>query len=114
LAGLSFVPEFVVYHELVLTTKHYIHGVTAVDPLWLSQMAPEFFTATDVYGRILDDGIPVCERVEVIEDIEVAEDRKIEVEDINIEISGGYVGDEVISVVLPSKGVSTKRKRLGK
>lgn len=61
LAGLSFVPEYIVYHELVLTSKHYIHGVTAVDPLWLSQMAPEFFTATDAFGNILEEGKPLPE-----------------------------------------------------
>ncbi|OHT08743.1 helicase [Tritrichomonas foetus] len=58
LAGLGYVPEYIVYHELVLTSKHYIHGVTAVDPLWLSQMAPEFFTATDAFGNVLEEGKP--------------------------------------------------------
>ncbi|KAK8866543.1 hypothetical protein M9Y10_009507 [Tritrichomonas musculus] len=59
LAGLGLVPEYIVYHELILTTKHYIHYVTAVDPLWLSQMAPEFFTATDAFGNILEEGRPL-------------------------------------------------------
>ena len=58
LSGHSFIPEYIVYHELVLTTKHYLHCVTAIDPLWLSQMAPEFFTATDVFGKILEEGKP--------------------------------------------------------
>lgn len=58
LAGLSYIPEYIVYHELVLTKKHYLHGVTSIDPLWLSQLAPEFFTATDIYGNVLEEGKP--------------------------------------------------------
>ncbi|KAH0790152.1 pre-mRNA-splicing factor ATP-dependent RNA helicase PRP16 [Histomonas meleagridis] len=63
LAGLGYVPEYIVYHELVLTSKHFIHGVTAVDPLWLSQMAPEFFTATDAFGNVLEEGKPPMDEI---------------------------------------------------
>ena len=28
-------PEWLVYHELVLTTREYCHNVTAVEPKWL-------------------------------------------------------------------------------
>jgi pre-mRNA-splicing factor ATP-dependent RNA helicase DHX38/PRP16 len=58
LAGFGYIPEFVVYHKLVFTSKHYIHGVTAVDPLWLSQMAPELFTAVDIYGNPIEERGP--------------------------------------------------------
>lgn len=36
-------PEWVVYHELVLTTKEYMREVTTVDPKWLVEFAPAFF-----------------------------------------------------------------------
>jgi pre-mRNA-splicing factor ATP-dependent RNA helicase DHX38/PRP16 len=58
ISGQSYIPEYIVYHELVLTSKHFLHGVTAIDPIWLSQMAPEFFTATDVFGKVLEIGKP--------------------------------------------------------
>ncbi|KAJ6543982.1 P-loop containing nucleoside triphosphate hydrolase protein [Mycena capillaripes] len=32
-------PEWVVYHELVLTTREYCHNVTAVEPKWLFEVA---------------------------------------------------------------------------
>ena len=36
-------PEWVVYHEVVQTTKEYMREVTAIDPKWLVEYAPAFF-----------------------------------------------------------------------
>lgn len=40
-------PEWLIYHELVLTTKEYCREVTAIEPKWLSEVAPNFFKVTD-------------------------------------------------------------------
>ncbi|XP_057293129.1 ATP-dependent RNA helicase DHX8-like isoform X3 [Hydractinia symbiolongicarpus] len=40
-------PEWVVYHELVLTTKEYMREVTALDPKWLVEFAPAFYKYAD-------------------------------------------------------------------
>uniref|UniRef100_S4R9M3 RNA helicase n=1 Tax=Petromyzon marinus TaxID=7757 RepID=S4R9M3_PETMA len=40
-------PEWVVYHELVLTTKEYMREVTTIDPKWLVEFAPAFFKVSD-------------------------------------------------------------------
>ncbi|KAM6498646.1 putative pre-mRNA-splicing factor ATP-dependent RNA helicase-like [Amanita muscaria] len=40
-------PEWLVYHELVLTTREYCHNVTAIEPKWLVEVAPQFFKVTD-------------------------------------------------------------------
>lgn len=32
------------YHELVLTSKEYMQCVTAVEPEWLAEMGPMFFS----------------------------------------------------------------------
>ncbi|KAG6845369.1 hypothetical protein H0H87_010478 [Tephrocybe sp. NHM501043] len=40
-------PEWVIYHELVLTTREYCHNVTAVEPKWLVEVAPQFFQVAD-------------------------------------------------------------------
>merc|ERR1719419_2190849 len=40
-------PDWVVYHELVLTTKEYMREVTAIDPKWLVEFAPKFFKFSD-------------------------------------------------------------------
>ncbi|KAL4525206.1 hypothetical protein Ndes2526A_g07284 [Nannochloris sp. 'desiccata'] len=40
-------PDWVVYHELVLTTKEYMRECVAVDPKWLVELAPRFFKQAD-------------------------------------------------------------------
>jgi ATP-dependent RNA helicase DHX8/PRP22 len=40
-------PEWVVYHELVLTTKEYMRNVLAIDPKWLVELAPNFYKQGD-------------------------------------------------------------------
>lgn len=44
LYGLGYTPDYIVYHELVYTTKEYMQCVTAVDPEWLAEMGPTFFS----------------------------------------------------------------------
>jgi len=36
-------PDWVVFHEVMLTTKEYMRDVTAIDPFWLSEIAPHFY-----------------------------------------------------------------------
>jgi ATP-dependent RNA helicase DHX8/PRP22 len=36
-------PEWVIYHELVLTTKEYMRECVAIEPKWLVEAAPMFF-----------------------------------------------------------------------
>ena len=43
--ALGFSPDYVVYHELIMTSKEYMQCVTTADPLWLAELAPTFFTA---------------------------------------------------------------------
>lgn len=44
LYGLGYTPEYIVYHELVYTTKEYMQHVTAVDPHWLARVGPMFYS----------------------------------------------------------------------
>ncbi|KAI9321550.1 P-loop containing nucleoside triphosphate hydrolase protein [Dichotomocladium elegans] len=44
LFGAGFTPDYVVYHELVLTSKEFMQCVTAVDPYWLAELGPMFFS----------------------------------------------------------------------
>jgi pre-mRNA-splicing factor ATP-dependent RNA helicase DHX38/PRP16 len=48
--GLGFTPDYVVYHELVMTTKEYMQCVTAVDPHWLAELGPMFFSVKELHG----------------------------------------------------------------
>ena len=40
-------PEWCIYHELILTTREYCHNVTAIEPKWLVEVAPQFFRVAD-------------------------------------------------------------------
>ncbi|THH04368.1 hypothetical protein EW145_g5571 [Phellinidium pouzarii] len=40
-------PEWLIYHELILTTREYCHTVTAIEPKWLVEVAPQFFKVAD-------------------------------------------------------------------
>ncbi|WFC99739.1 RNA helicase [Malassezia yamatoensis] len=39
--------EYVVYHEVVMTSKEYMREVTAIEPKWLVEVAPRFFRTAD-------------------------------------------------------------------
>lgn len=43
LYGLGFLPDYVIYHELILTSKEYMSCVTAVDPQWLAELGGVFY-----------------------------------------------------------------------
>ena len=51
LYGSGTTPDYIVYHELVMTTKEYMRTVTAVDPEWLAEMGPMFFSINDPEGK---------------------------------------------------------------
>ncbi|ESQ47319.1 hypothetical protein EUTSA_v10028287mg [Eutrema salsugineum] len=40
-------PDWVIYHELVMTTKEYMREVTVIDSKWLVELAPRFFKVAD-------------------------------------------------------------------
>ncbi|KAG6696105.1 hypothetical protein I3842_09G130700 [Carya illinoinensis] len=40
-------PDWVIYNELVMTTKEYMREVTVIDPKWLVELAPRFFKVVD-------------------------------------------------------------------
>lgn len=54
LFGLGYTPDYVVYHELIMTTKEYMSCVTAVEGEWLAEMGPMFFTVKESYKTRLE------------------------------------------------------------
>ncbi|XP_076470815.1 pre-mRNA-splicing factor ATP-dependent RNA helicase PRP16-like [Babylonia areolata] len=47
LFGMGFTPDYIVYHELVMTSKEYMQCVTAVDGEWLAELGPMFYSIKD-------------------------------------------------------------------
>eukprot|EP00741_Cyanophora_paradoxa_P010401 tig00020531_g10059.t1 len=54
LYGLGYTPDYVVYHELVMTSKEYMQCVTAVEPRWLADLAPAFYSIKEDYRSRLE------------------------------------------------------------
>ena len=44
LSGLGYTPDYLVYHELILTRKEFMKIVTAVTAEWLAELGPAFFS----------------------------------------------------------------------
>ncbi|KAI9713138.1 MAG: DEAH-box ATP-dependent RNA helicase prp22 [Bogoriella megaspora] len=44
--------DWVVYHELVLTTREYMHWVTSIEPKWLVEAVPTVFKVTGTNGTM--------------------------------------------------------------
>lgn len=40
-------PEYVIYHELILTSKEYMRNVMEIDAKWLIELAPAFYKTAD-------------------------------------------------------------------
>ena len=40
-------PEWLIYHELVMTTKEYMRQVMCIEPKWLVELAPQFYKTAD-------------------------------------------------------------------
>ena len=47
LYGMGMTPDYIVYHELIMTVKEYMQCVTAVDGQWLAELGPMFFSLKD-------------------------------------------------------------------
>ncbi|KAK9464958.1 pre-mRNA-splicing factor ATP-dependent RNA helicase prp16 [Lipomyces arxii] len=47
LYGLGYLPDYVIYHELVLTSKEFMSTVTAVDPHWLAELGGVFYSVKE-------------------------------------------------------------------
>ncbi|GBM31022.1 Pre-mRNA-splicing factor ATP-dependent RNA helicase PRP16 [Araneus ventricosus] len=47
LFGMGYTPDYIVYHELVMTSKEYMQSVTAVDGYWLAELGPMFYSVKE-------------------------------------------------------------------
>ena len=50
LYGMGETPHYIVYHELVFTSKEYMRCVTAVEGQWLAEQGPMFFSIKESYA----------------------------------------------------------------
>ena len=61
LFGLGYLPDYVVYHELILTSKEYMSCVTAVDPHWLADLGGVFYSIKEKGYSVRDKRVTEME-----------------------------------------------------
>ncbi|KAJ1991090.1 hypothetical protein H4R33_001493 [Dimargaris cristalligena] len=77
LNGLGYTPDYLVYHELVLTTKEYMQCVTAVDPHWLAELGPMFFSVKEAnWGHLEARRKTQREQCDMQEELRMATDQQ--------------------------------------
>jgi len=68
LFGMGFTPDYVVYHELIMTAKEYMQCVTSVDGYWLAELGPMFYS-------VKHSGITRKDhRLQAVKDVETMEE----------------------------------------
>ncbi|CAH0519864.1 unnamed protein product [Peronospora belbahrii] len=72
LFGLGYTPDFVVYHELIYTSKEYMQCTTAVEGEWLAELGPMFFSIKESFqSRLLKRMKEKDEALEMEREMEV-------------------------------------------
>ena len=86
LYGLGYLPDYVVYHELILTSKEYMSCVTSVDPHWLADLGRVFYSVKEKAYSAKDKRVIEMEFNRKAElEAQMAEDNKREAQRIAIE-----------------------------
>ncbi|GMH38447.1 hypothetical protein BSKO_06331 [Bryopsis sp. KO-2023] len=102
LFGLGYTPDYVVYHELVYTSKEYMQSVTAVDPEWLAELGPMFFDIKVSHTSRLDQRKKEQEHAKAMEiEMEAAKQRKVESEKVASEAKEAQRIKEQSKIVTP-------------
>lgn len=67
LYGTGLSPDYVVYHELIMTKKEFMSCVTAVEPQWLADAGPKLYVLRQVGEEEVQDARRIQDRRRVIE-----------------------------------------------
>jgi len=79
--SLGYTPDYCVYHELIMTSKEYMSCVTAIEPSWLVEVAPNFFSFKKIES---DNPLKVKiqnEEKKESEEVKIDEKEKVDDED---------------------------------
>jgi len=78
LYGMGYSSDYVVYHELIMTSKEYMQCVTAVDAEWLAELGPMFYSIKESIQSITEGKAKAAERKEEMErELKAAEEELI-------------------------------------
>ncbi|VDM39928.1 unnamed protein product [Toxocara canis] len=68
LFGMGYMPDYVVYHELVMTAKEYMQSVTSVDALWLAELGPMFYSVKEAGSSRIEKRIKSMHDAQTMEE----------------------------------------------
>lgn len=86
LYGSGFLPDYAVYHELILTSKEYMSTVTAVDPHWLAELGGVFYSIKEKGYSAREKRITETEFNRKMEiEAKMAEDKRLQEERLQAE-----------------------------
>jgi pre-mRNA-splicing factor ATP-dependent RNA helicase DHX38/PRP16 len=92
LYGLGYTPDYVVYHEVMYTTKEYMNTVTAVEPYWLAELGPMFFSVkesgSDIHTRMRQEA-ETKRKMEYEQKMRDDLDRQLQQEEAEKLVTGG-------------------------
>ncbi|KAK3903459.1 P-loop containing nucleoside triphosphate hydrolase protein [Staphylotrichum tortipilum] len=121
LYGLGFLPDYVVYHELILTSKEYMSTVTSVDPHWLADLGGVFYSVKEKGYSARDKRVTETEfnrRMEIeaqmAADKKRHEDRLLAEEELVLSKKAGPAKDKDKKTVKSGAVVKPVRKRAGR
>jgi len=101
-----------VYHELVLTTKEYMQCVTAVEPQWLAEAGPMFFSVKDSHTSRLEARKKLKEEKSAMEqEMEEVRRKKEAVEEVQREKEVAKRAKEKQAIVMPGMKAAKKPPR---
>uniref|UniRef100_A0A6G3MGG9 Pre-mRNA-splicing factor ATP-dependent RNA helicase PRP16 (Trinotate prediction) n=1 Tax=Henneguya salminicola TaxID=69463 RepID=A0A6G3MGG9_HENSL len=68
LYGMGYTPDYVVYHELLMTTREYMICVTSVEGEWLAELGPMFYAIKHSGGSHAENRVLDKQSLKQIED----------------------------------------------
>lgn len=108
LYGLGYTPDYVCYHELVMTSKEYMQCVTAVDPEWLAELGPMFFSIKEGSSARLDQRKKEAKHKEAMEgEMQAVQSLKAKLHEEEAAKRAAQRAKERASIVTPGRKTPT-------
>ncbi len=64
LYGAGTTPDYVIYHELVLTSKEFMRCVTVVEGEWLAELGPMFFSVRETQRQMMERKVAEAQKLQ--------------------------------------------------
>ncbi len=118
LYGMGMTPDYIVYHELIMTVKEYMQVVTSVEGGWLAELGPMFFSVKDSSKSKVESRKKYANELVAMEN-EMKEAQE-KLEEMKKEKDAQFVSSRRTQIVTPGRGkeelmtpVSSRKQKFG-